>query len=67
MTKSTNQTSKQRRVLKGLILICQNLFLLIGVLLTLILAILWRHNHRIEIIQYVCQRDPTRLFCPSAI
>lgn len=66
MVQSANQTSKERRLLKGWILISQNLFLLVGVLLALILAIIWRYYHRMQIVEYVCQRDPTRLFCPSA-
>ncbi len=61
--KQTNQTNKQRRLIKTLILICQNLFLIIGVIITLVLASIWRYYHRIHIYDYVCNRDTSRLFC----
>ncbi|CAF1168709.1 unnamed protein product [Rotaria sp. Silwood1] len=61
--KQTNQTSKQRRLIKTLILICQNLFLIIGVIIALVLASVWRYYHRINIYDYVCSRDVSRWFC----
>ncbi|CAF4294026.1 unnamed protein product [Rotaria sp. Silwood2] len=61
--KQTNQTSKQRRLIKTLILICQNLFLIIGVIIALVLASVWRYYHRINIYDYVCSRDISRSFC----
>jgi hypothetical protein len=61
--KQINQTKKQRRLIKILILICQNLFLIIGVILILILASIWRYYHRIDIFDYVCKRDTSRVFC----
>lgn len=61
--KEINQTNKQRRLIKILILLCQNLFLLLGVILTLVLASMWRYYHRIDIFDYVCKRDPSRIFC----
>ncbi|CAM2726371.1 unnamed protein product [Rotaria socialis] len=51
--KQTNQTSKQRRLIKTLILICQNLFLIIGVIIALVLASVWRYYHRIRIYDYI--------------
>ncbi len=61
--KQTDQTSKQRRLIKTLILICQNLFLIIGAIIALVLASLWRYYDRISIYDYVCSRDLSRLFC----
>ncbi|UJR22577.1 hypothetical protein I4U23_025624 [Adineta vaga] len=61
--KQANQTSKQRRLIKILILICQNLFLIIGVIIALVLASMWRYYHRIHIYEYVCNRDSSRIFC----
>ncbi|CAF1496238.1 unnamed protein product [Adineta ricciae] len=61
--KKANQTTKQRRLIKVLILICQNLFLIIGVIIALVLASIWRYYHRIHIYEYVCNRDSSRIFC----
>ncbi|CAF0895566.1 unnamed protein product [Adineta steineri] len=59
--KQVNQTTKQRRLIKTLILICQNLFLIIGVIIALVLASMWRYYHRIHIYDYVCNRDSFRM------
>jgi len=61
--KQTNQTNKQRRIIKTLILICQNLFLIIGVIIVLVLATVWRYYHRISIDDFVCNRDTSRSIC----
>ncbi|CAF1072477.1 unnamed protein product [Rotaria sordida] len=61
--KQTNQTSRQRRLIKTLILLCQNLFLIIGVIIALVLASVWRYYHRKNIYDYVCSRDTSRWFC----
>ena len=66
LVKDINQTAQQRRLLKGLILLCQNIFLIIGVLIALMLAILWRYYHRIHVSQYVCQRDPFLIICSGS-
>jgi len=63
--RQSSQTSKQRRLIKTLILLCQNLFLIIGVLIALVLASIWRYYHRRDIYEYVCKKDPFRLFCRS--
>jgi len=66
VVKTVDQTSRQRRLMKALILICQNLFLIIGVLIALILAIIWRYYHLIDIKKYVCNRDPSHDVCRSS-
>ncbi|UJR26499.1 hypothetical protein I4U23_007826 [Adineta vaga] len=58
----TSASAKEKRLLKTFIFICQNLFLLIGVLIALVLAIIWRYYHRRHIYTYIYQRDPSRIF-----
>ncbi|CAF0974422.1 unnamed protein product [Adineta ricciae] len=58
----TSAPLKEQRLLKILIFICQNLFLLIGILIALIFAIVWRYYHRRYIYAYISLRDSSRLF-----
>jgi len=64
--KTVNQTGKQRHLLKFFILMCQILFLIIGVLVALVLAIIWRYYHCKHIFEYLCKRDPSRIYCYSS-
>lgn len=64
---TVEQTAKQRRYIRTRIFLCQNVCLLIGVSVALLVAILWRYQHRLVILSYVCPRDPTRAFCSSSI
>lgn len=61
--KQANQTKKQRRLMKTLIMLSQNLFLLTGVIISLVFACIWRFYHRIHIFDLVCNRDHFRLLC----
>ncbi|CAF1248062.1 unnamed protein product [Adineta steineri] len=61
--KTANQTLKKQRTLKIFVFICQNVFLVIGVLIALILAIIWRYYHRKSISEYICPRDSFRPYC----